>query len=218
MNINLPLRTVQPRSQRAGGASSDNGDKTTPRYTAGDMEGLLRAYQEQKMRQYEQQQGQYNQMGNRGLDQLLASGGPSAGAATTAQMTAPAGGLASSSQGIGVAAVPGGVGNQAVAGGTTATGAGGPAGGGGASGLGALGPAAGFAALIGSGKLIENKTHDTPLGRGLLSGLGPSLAQIQKDPKLGFTTAIGVPFLNGWLRNDDAAEADPEWASLFGFG
>jgi hypothetical protein len=73
-----------------------------------------------------------------------------------------------------------------------------------------------WAALIGLGKGVEHKNPNTPYGRALLSGLGPSLNQIKADPKLGLTTALGVPFLNGWIRNDKAAKAKPEWGGLFG--
>ena len=73
-----------------------------------------------------------------------------------------------------------------------------------------------IAALIMAGKRVENQNADNPLGRGLLSMLGPSAAQIKEDPKIGLTTALGIPFINGWIRNDKAANAKPEWASLFG--
>lgn len=88
--------------------------------------------------------------------------------------------------------------------------------GGGAGAMGSLGPIGAIAALIASGKTIEHNNANNPLGRGLLSMLGPSLNQVKADPKLGLTTLFGLPFLNGFIRNDKAAHAKPEWSFLFG--
>lgn len=89
------------------------------------------------------------------------------------------------------------------------------AGGGMSSLAGAATPAL-FAALIGAGKNVESNNPDSWYGRGLLSMLGPSGNQIKQDRKLGWTTALGIPFVNGFIRNDDAAKADPEWKGVFG--
>lgn len=140
---------------------------------------------------------------------LSSLGGASTGAFSTTQMASSSGGLANS---LGVASVPGGIGNASAAGGTSAaSGAGGSVGG---AGFGAFGPAAAFAALIGAGKLIESENADSPLGRGLLSGLGPSISQIFEDPKLGAFAALGVPFLGGIFRSKKASRTEPEWAPL----
>lgn len=88
---------------------------------------------------------------------------------------------------------------------------GGSSAGGGMSGLAGAATPLAFAAMIGGGKLIEHNNPDSTYGRGLLSMLGPDFNQIKADPKLGFTTALGVPFLNGFIRNDKAAHAKPEW-------
>lgn len=66
-----------------------------------------------------------------------------------------------------------------------------------------------YARLIAAGKVIENKNPNSFLGRGLLSGLGPSFNQVKADPKLAF---LG-PFA-GLFRNQKAAEAKPEWYGL----
>lgn len=95
-------------------------------------------------------------------------------------------------------------------------GAGGVLGGEGFAGMGAMATPLAFAALIAGGKMIEHDNPDSWYGRALLSGLGPSISQIEADPKLGLLTAIGLPFLGGWLRSDDAADTAPEWAGLFG--
>jgi hypothetical protein len=82
---------------------------------------------------------------------------------------------------------------------------------------GSLGTPLAYAALIGAGKAVEHNNPDSWIGRALLSGLGPSIAQIKEDPKLGLTTALGLPFLNGWIRSDEAAREEPEWFRLLGF-
>ena len=86
---------------------------------------------------------------------------------------------------------------------------------GGGSGLAAAAPALGYAYLIGQGKMLENQYPDSPLGRALLSGLGPSIPQMIADPKLAGFAALGVPFLGGVFRNDKAAKAEPEFAGLW---
>ncbi len=86
---------------------------------------------------------------------------------------------------------------------------GGPQSGGGLGGK--FGGPALFAYLIAKGKTLEQKNPNSVLGRGLLSGLGPSFNQVKKDPKL----AVIPHFLHGWLRNKKAAKAKPEWAGLF---
>ncbi len=79
-----------------------------------------------------------------------------------------------------------------------------------------LGPIGAIATAIVAGKTIEQKNPNSIVGRGLLSGLGPSFNQIRADPKLGALTLAGLPFLGGAVRNDKAANASPEWAFLFG--
>jgi len=107
------------------------------------------------------------------------------------------------------------------AGGTSAgaAGAGGAGAGAGATGAGGLG-ALGWAGLIAAGVIAGKETEQTqsqnPIGRGLLSALGPSIPQMKEDPKLALTTALGVPFINGAIRSDKSASAAPEWRSLFG--
>lgn len=151
--------------------------------------------------------------------QLFGGGGASlgAGAVGTGSTATMAGGslgmtgFGAGGAGSGMGAL-GGVG----AGAGTAAGAGG-AGAGAGGGLAAMGPIAGFAALIGGGKLLEERNSQSPVGRGLLSMLGPSISQMRADPKLAVTTAVGLPFLNGFIRNNKAASAKPEWAGFMGF-
>jgi len=77
-----------------------------------------------------------------------------------------------------------------------------------------------WAYMIGKGKMIESKNPDTPVGNGMLAGLGPSLAQIKEDPKgMGIPTAIGLPFLTPFTGSKKAKSTKPEWAGLWeGFG
>lgn len=132
---------------------------------------------------------------------------PAFGGATNA---APAGTAAD----MGVMPAFGGATNAGAAGGSGAAAGGSGAG----AGAGAFAIPAAAAVGIMAGKTLESQYPDTWLGRGLLSGLGPSIPQVMADPKLGLTTALGLPFLNGWIRNDKAANAKPEWFQMFGAG
>lgn len=178
-----------------------------------DIVGMLQLQQmlgQQQQSPYQQpgyRQQQSSSMPTSLLQSLLGGGGS---ALTTSQMASSGGGLANS---LGVASVPGGIGNAAAAGGTsTATGAGGTAAGGGlGSGLAAAGPYAALAALVGGAKIMETNNPDNMWGRASLSLAGPSIAQMVEDPKLAGLAAVGLPFLGGWLRDDDAARTAPEW-------
>jgi hypothetical protein len=73
-----------------------------------------------------------------------------------------------------------------------------------------------YAYLIGKGKMIEADNPDSPLGKGLLATLGPSIAQIKEDPKgMGLPTALGLPFLTPFTGSDKARRTAPEWAGLW---
>lgn len=137
---------------------------------------------------------------------LLGEGSPLAGGGAGA---GAAGGAATPAAGAG-----------ATGAGATGAGAGGAGGAGGgaaaAGGLGALGWAGLIAAGVIAGKETEQTQSQNPIGRGLLSALGPSIPQMKEDPKLALTTALGVPFINGAIRSDKSASAAPEWRSLFG--
>jgi hypothetical protein len=112
------------------------------------------------------------------------------------------------------------------AGADAATGAGSSAAGGSAAGgasagggLGAFGPAALFAALIGMGKNTEANHPNTPEGDASLAMLGPSAAQIFKDPLgMGLPTLLGVPFITPFTGSQDAKKTKPEWSGLFPLG
>jgi hypothetical protein len=91
--------------------------------------------------------------------------------------------------------------------------------GGGGGALGSLGPAAAFAALIGMGKNTEANHPNTPEGDASLGLLGPSAAQIIKDPiGMGLPTLLGVPFITPFTGSQDAKKTKPEWSGLFGMG
>lgn len=69
-----------------------------------------------------------------------------------------------------------------------------------------------WAALIMLGKRVEHNNPDSPLGKGLLAGLGPSIAQIREDPKgMGLPTLAGLPFLTPFTGSKKARETKPEW-------
>jgi len=97
--------------------------------------------------------------------------------------------------------------------GTSAGAAGGA--GSGSGGVAGMGPVAGpalFAALIGSGKIIEHNNANNPLGQGLLAGLGPSFSQVKKDPVgMGLPTLLGAPFLTPFTSSRAAQDTKPEW-------
>ena len=96
--------------------------------------------------------------------------------------------------------------------------AGGGAGAGGAGGAALMNPYLAIPAAVVAGKTYESYHPDSPISRASLSLAGPSAGQMMKDPKLAATTALGVPFLNGFIRSDKAAGADTElqWlGSLF---
>ena len=77
--------------------------------------------------------------------------------------------------------------------------------------LSSAGPIGAMIAAIVAGKTIESKNPDTAYGRASLSLLGPSFNQVKADPKLAFAG----PFA-GLIRNDEAANASPEWSKLLG--
>ena len=105
------------------------------------------------------------------------------------------------------------------AGGTEAAGGASSAAGGSSSGMmGSLGPIGAIAAAVMMSKGMEADQGNSPMGKVMGSLNAPSAAQIMEDPKTGVTTAFGVPFLNGFIRNDESANARPEWESLFGGG
>lgn len=88
--------------------------------------------------------------------------------------------------------------------------------GGASSAMGSLGPVAAIMAAVAASKAVEaNQSPDSGFGKFLGSVNAPSINQIKEDPKIGVTTAIGIPFINGFIRNDKAASARPEWESLF---
>lgn len=86
--------------------------------------------------------------------------------------------------------------------------------------MGSLGPIGAIAAAVMASKGAEQSLNQSgsPLGKVMSSFNAPSGAQIMKQPELGVTTALGVPFLNGLLIDDDAATASPEWSGLMGGG
>jgi hypothetical protein len=100
----------------------------------------------------------------------------------------------------------GGVGSEMVAGGTGGMAPGGA--------MGAWATPAAFAALIGAGKLIEHNNPGSWYGRAGLSLLGPSGKQVLADPADPRLLFAGP--LAGFIRNDEAASAKPEWAGAFG--
>jgi hypothetical protein len=61
------------------------------------------------------------------------------------------------------------------------------------SGLSAFGAASVFAALITIGKQVEANNENNAVGKTLLSLLGPSIQQVQADPKQAIGPLIGVP-------------------------
>jgi hypothetical protein len=83
-------------------------------------------------------------------------------------------------------------------------------------GVGAYASPLAIAALIAGGKMAESKDPNGPMGKIGQTFLGPSLAQIGADPKVGLTTILGVPFLNSFIMSDKAKGTAPEWAGLFG--
>lgn len=93
----------------------------------------------------------------------------------------------------------------------------GGAGGSSAGGLGGLALPLAYAAMIGIGKGVEAKHPNTPYGKALLGGLGPSISQVMADPKgMGIPTALGLPFLTPFTASKKARETKPEWGGLFG--
>ena len=76
-----------------------------------------------------------------------------------------------------------------------------------------------YAAAIGVGKNSEANHPNTPGGDASLGLLGPSGAQIYKDPVgMGLPAALGVPFITPWTGSQDAKKAKPEFSSFFGLG
>lgn len=88
--------------------------------------------------------------------------------------------------------------------------------GGGMGSLGALGPVGAIMAAVALTKGMEYRNPDSLAGKLSRTFNAPSLAQIKEDPKVGVTTALGVPFLNNWLMNDKAKKTKPEWESFLG--
>lgn len=180
---------------------------------------------------YDPNGGQVNP--NMLLQQMAGSGGAGAGAgalapagtfgaygSATAVGTAPAagaGGAAGFSPAV-ATATPAAAGTFGVGGGAGAGAAGGGAGasgGAGAAGMAGMGYAAIPAAVI-AGKYYETNHPDSPLARTSLSLAGPSAGQMMEDPKLAATTALGLPFLNGFIRSDKSAGKENELQMLSG--
>jgi hypothetical protein len=91
----------------------------------------------------------------------------------------------------------------------------GSAGGGGmGSALAGAGPYAAMAAAVLAGKTAEYKNPGEWYSDASLSLLGPSFNQMKEDPKLGLMTALGLPFLNGFIASDKAKAAPPEWYGI----
>lgn len=92
----------------------------------------------------------------------------------------------------------------------------------GSSGFGGMGAFAlplAYAAAIGIGKNTEANHPNTIGGDASLGLLGPSGAQIIKDPiGMGLPTLLGAPFLTPLTGSDDAKRAKPEFSGLFGLG
>lgn len=96
-------------------------------------------------------------------------------------------------------------------------GGGGGAGGGGAGGaMSSLGPIAAIMAAVAATKGAEARNPDSLVGKLGRTFNAPSGAQIAADPKVGMTTALGIPFINNWIMNDKAKKARPEWEGLLG--
>lgn len=108
----------------------------------------------------------------------------------------------------------GAVGSDVAPGGASMSGGGSAAGGASAFAL----PLA-YAAAIGVGANTAANHGGTPLGDGLTSLLGPSAAQMWKDPVgMGLPTLFGAPWLTPFTASDDAKKTKPEWSSLFSLG
>lgn len=105
-------------------------------------------------------------------------------------------------------------------GGGSAGGGGAGAGGGASPGgsMGSLGPIAAIMAAVAVSKGAEARNSDGPIGTLGRTFMAPSGNQIKEDPKVGMTTALGIPFINNWIMNDKAKKARPEWEGLFGGG
>lgn len=88
--------------------------------------------------------------------------------------------------------------------------------GGGSGMMGSLGPIAAIMAAVAATKEMERAQGNSTMGKIWGTFNAPSFNQIKADPKLGFTTAAGIPFINGFIRNDKAANAKPEWQGLLG--
>jgi hypothetical protein len=87
------------------------------------------------------------------------------------------------------------------------------------SGMGAFALPAAIAAMIGIGKNTEANHPNTPEGDASLGLLGPSAAQIIKDPiGMGLPTLLGVPFITPFTGSQDAKKEKPEWSGFFGLG
>ncbi len=89
----------------------------------------------------------------------------------------------------------------------------------GSSGLAAFGWPMAFAAMIGAGKNTEANHPNTPEGDASLAMLGPSAAQMWKDPLgMGLPTLLGVPFITPFTGSQDAKKTKPEWSGMFPLG
>lgn len=113
-------------------------------------------------------------------------------------------------------------GGGSAAGGSAAGTAGGSAAGGSAAGgsgaassLGSLGPVGAIMAGVVASKGLEYRHPNGVIGTLGQTFNAPSFNQIKKDPKVGVTTALGIPFINSLIMNDKAKKAQPEWESLF---
>jgi hypothetical protein len=147
------------------------------------------------------------------IDKFLPGGGSTAGAGPITDTGAFPGGSAAGDYGFAdLSGAGGGLGSGASGGSSAAGGSGGSA-------LGGLGPAAMFAALIGLGKNTEANHPNTPGGDASLGLLGPSAAQIVKDPiGMGLPTLLGAPFLTPFTGSDEAKKTKPEWSGMFPLG
>lgn len=93
-----------------------------------------------------------------------------------------------------------------------------PSGGSGGGAMGSLGPIAAIMAAVALSKGVEYRNSDNMLGKLGQTFNAPSINQIREDPKVGLTTALGIPFVNSFIMNKKAKKAQPEWEQMFGIG
>lgn len=168
--------------------------------------------------QPKQQQSQGGSLPTGLLDKIM--GGGQGGANTAGSIVTDSGGWgAGGGIGGGLDALGGSSGAASAGGGLDALGSSSAgAGAGSAGGLAALAPF-GYAAAIGVGANTAANHGGTPFGDGLTALMGPSIAQMLKDPKgMGLPTLLGAPFLAPFTASDEAKKTKPEWSGLFGLG